>query len=99
MMFENPATKGAQFSELVFLALNSMVGALILIASINLITVFIGLELMSLSLYLMIAMSHEQKVSKEAAIKYFVLGSLATAIVFAIVFPLAAQYLLKRAEV
>ena len=80
MMYENPATKGEQFSELIFLAINSMVGALILIASINLITVFIGLELMSLSLYLMIAMSHEQKVSKEAAIKYFVLGSLATAI-------------------
>jgi NADH-quinone oxidoreductase subunit N len=35
---------------------------------------------MSLSLYLMIAMSHEQKISKEAAIKYFVLGSLASAI-------------------
>jgi NADH-quinone oxidoreductase subunit N len=80
MMYENPATRGPQFSELIFLALNSLLGGLILISAINLITVFIGLELMSLSLYLMIAMSHEQKVSKEAAIKYFVLGSLATAI-------------------
>ncbi|MGZ3690899.1 MAG: NADH-quinone oxidoreductase subunit N [Pseudobdellovibrio sp.] len=80
LMYENPSTKGSQFSELVFLVMNSLLGALILIASINLITVFIGLEMMSLSLYLMIAMSHEQKVSKEAAIKYFMLGSLASAI-------------------
>jgi len=80
MMYENPATRGNQFSELIFLALNSIVGMLILIAAVDLITIFIGLELMSLSLYLMIAMSHEQKVSKEAAIKYFVLGSFASAI-------------------
>ncbi|MEK6627965.1 MAG: NADH-quinone oxidoreductase subunit N [Bdellovibrionota bacterium] len=80
MMFENPSTRGPQFSELIFLTMNSLLGALVLISAVNLITVFIGLELMSLSLYLMIAMSHEQKISKEAAIKYFVLGSFASAI-------------------
>ena len=80
MMYENPATKGSQFSELVFLAMNSIVGMLILVSAVDLIIIFIGLELMSLSLYLMIAMSHEQKISKEAAIKYFVLGSFASAI-------------------
>ncbi len=80
LMYENPATRGNQLSELMFLAMNSLLGALVLIAAANLITVFIGLELMSLSLYLMIAMSHEQKVSKEAAIKYFVLGSVASAV-------------------
>ncbi|MEQ1722472.1 MAG: proton-conducting transporter membrane subunit, partial [Pseudobdellovibrio sp.] len=80
IMYENPSTRGEQFSELLFLTMNSLLGALILISAVNLITVFIGLELMSLSLYLMIAMSHEQKISKEAAIKYFVLGSFASAI-------------------
>lgn len=80
LMYENPATRGSQFSELIFLAMNSIVGMLILISAVDLITIFIGLELMSLSLYLMIAMSHEQKISKEAAIKYFVLGSFASAI-------------------
>lgn len=79
-MYENPATVGKQFSELVFLAMNSMVGMLILVSSIDLLMVFIGLELMSLSLYLMIAMSNEEKISKEAALKYFVLGSFASAI-------------------
>jgi NADH-quinone oxidoreductase subunit N len=80
LMYENPATRGKQFSELIFLAMNSILGMLILVSAVDLITVFIGLELMSLSLYLMIAMSHEQKISKEAAIKYFVLGSFASAI-------------------
>lgn len=80
LMYENPATRGNQFSELIFLAMNSVVGMLIMVSAVDLITIFIGLELMSLSLYLMIAMSHEQKVSKEAAIKYFVLGSFASAL-------------------
>ncbi len=80
LMYENPATRGSQFSELVFLAMNSIVGMLILVSAVDLLIIFIGLELMSLSLYLMIAMSHEQKISKEAAIKYFVLGSFASAI-------------------
>lgn len=80
LLYENPSTHYEQFSETVFLALNSICGMLILISAINLITVFIGLELMSLSLYLMTAMSQEQKLSKEAAIKYFVLGSIASAI-------------------
>ncbi len=80
LMYENPSTRGNQFSELIFLAMNSVVGMLIMVSAVDLITIFIGLELMSLALYLMIAMSHEQKVSKEAAIKYFVLGSVASAL-------------------
>lgn len=80
MMYENPATTGRQFSELMFLAMNSAVGMLILVSAVDLLMVFIGLELMSLSLYLMIAMSHEERLSKEAALKYFILGSFATAI-------------------
>jgi len=80
MIYDNPATRGKQFSELIFLTMNSILGMIILVSAVNLLTVFIGLELMSLSLYLMIAMSHEQKLSKEAAIKYFVLGSFASAI-------------------
>ena len=80
LMYDNPATRGSQFSELIFLAMNSVVGMLIMVSAVDLITIFIGLELMSLSLYLMIAMSHEQKISKEAAIKYFVLGSFASAL-------------------
>lgn len=80
LMFENPSTTGEQFSELVFLTLSSAIGMMILVSAVDLLMVFIGLEMMSLSLYLMIAMSHEQKFSKEAALKYFILGSFASAI-------------------
>lgn len=80
MMYENPATNGDQFSEMVFLTLSSTLGMMILISSVDLLTLFVGLETMSLPLYLMIAMSHEQKLSKESALKYFILGSFASAI-------------------
>jgi NADH-quinone oxidoreductase subunit N len=80
LMYDNPATNGEQFSELMFLTLSSVIGMLILASAVDLLMVFIGLETMSLALYLMIAMSHEQKLSKEAALKYFILGSFASAI-------------------
>lgn len=80
LMYENPSTKGRQFSELLFLTMNSAVGMLILVAAVDLLMIFIGLEMMSLALYLMIGMSHEERLSKEAAFKYFVLGSFASAI-------------------
>lgn len=80
LMYDNPATNGSQFSELVFLTLSSVIGMLILASAVDLLMVFIGLETMSLALYLMIGMSHEQKLSKEAALKYFILGSFASAI-------------------
>ena len=74
------STSGSQFSEHVFLILNAAVGMMVLVWSNDLIVTFIGMELMSLSIYLSIGMSHEQKLSKEAAFKYFILGSLASAI-------------------
>lgn len=80
LMYDNASTQGEQFSELVFLTLNSALGMLILASAVDLLTVFIGLETMSLALYLMIAMSHEQKLAKESALKYFILGSFASAI-------------------
>ena len=80
LMYDNPATRGNQFSELIFLALSSIFGMLVLVAAVDLLIVFIGLEMMSLALYMMIAISHEQKLSKEAALKYFILGSFASAI-------------------
>lgn len=77
---EHVSTKGAQFSEYVFLLMNATVGMLILAWSNDLIVTFIGIEVMSLCLYLTIALSNEERLSKEAAFKYFVLGSFASAI-------------------
>lgn len=77
---DSPSTRGNQFSELVFLTLSSLIGMLILVAANDLLILFIGLEMMSLTLYMMIAMSHEQRLAKEAALKYFILGGMASAI-------------------
>jgi NADH-quinone oxidoreductase subunit N len=80
LAYDNAATKGRQFSEFAFLLMSSSVGLLILLMANDLIVTFIGIETMSLALYLLIAMSREAKLAKEAAFKYFVLGSFASAI-------------------
>lgn len=77
---ESVATQTNQFSEYVFLLLNSAIGMMILSWSNDLIVTFIGIEMMSLCLYLIIALSKEGRLSKESAFKYFVLGSFASAI-------------------
>ncbi len=77
---ENLTTMTKQFSEFIFLVMNSAIGMLIIAWSNDLIVTFVGIELMSLCLYMLIAMSGESRLSKEAAFKYFVLGSFASAI-------------------
>ncbi len=77
---ESPATNRKQFSESVFLLLNSSVGMLIFAWSNDLILTFIGFELLSLCLYVLIAIGEEDRLSKEAAFKYFILGSFASAV-------------------
>ncbi|MGE0764373.1 MAG: NADH-quinone oxidoreductase subunit N [Bdellovibrionales bacterium] len=77
---ENFSTNNHQFSEFVFLLLNSAAGMLLVSWSNDLIFFFVGLEMMSLCLYVLIAMSSEERLSKEAAFKYFLLGSFASAI-------------------
>lgn len=80
LFYDSPSLKGSQFSEIMFLLLNSVLGMLILVSANDFITMFIGLETMSLATYLLIALGHEQKFAKEAAIKYFILGGFASAI-------------------
>lgn len=80
LAYDNVATKGRQFTEFCFLMTSSLIGMLILIMSNDLIVTFIGIEMMSLCLYILVAMSREEVLSKEAAFKYFVLGSFGSAI-------------------
>lgn len=77
---ENLATVGRQFSEFVFLLLNAAIGMLIIAWSNDLMMLFIGIEYLSLALYILIALSNEARLSKEAAFKYFILGSFASAV-------------------
>lgn len=80
LAYDNVATRGRQFTEFCFLTISSAVGMLILIMSNDLMVTFIGIETMSLCLYILVAMSKEATLSKEAAFKYFILGSFASAI-------------------
>jgi NADH-quinone oxidoreductase subunit N len=73
-------TRGASFAEHTFLILLSAVGMITLTSSNDLIVSFVGLEIMSIALYVLIGLGHEQLYSKEAAFKYFILGSFASAI-------------------
>lgn len=80
LAYDHVETDGKQFSEQCFLMLGSMIGMLIVILSNDLIVTFLGIEMMSLCLYILVAMSREEILSKEASFKYFILGSFASAI-------------------
>jgi NADH-quinone oxidoreductase subunit N len=64
--------------ELFTLALFSLLGIQIMIAANNFLVVYLGLEVMSLSLYALVALRRDHPVATEAAMKYFVLGALAS---------------------
>jgi NADH-quinone oxidoreductase subunit N len=64
--------------EYYILTLSALLGVLVLASAPNLLTIFVGVELLSLSLYAIVAFDRESGVSAEAAIKYFVLGALAS---------------------
>jgi NADH-quinone oxidoreductase subunit N len=64
--------------EYYVLGLFATLGAMVLISAGSLITLYLGLELMSLCLYAMVAFDRDSGIAAESAIKYFVLGSLAS---------------------
>ena len=67
-----------QVSEFYILAMFATIGMMVLISANSLLTVYLGLELLSLSLYSMVAMNRDSARSSEAAMKYFILGALAS---------------------
>jgi len=64
--------------EFPVLILFATVGMLVMASSSNLMTLYVGLELQSLSIYVLAAFARDQLRSSEAGLKYFVLGSLAS---------------------
>lgn len=75
---ENKKLISGEFYSLLIFAL---IGCLIIISSNNLIALFLGIELSSLSLYSLIALNRTSLISGEAAIKYFVLSIIASALI------------------
>ncbi len=70
--------RGTLGGEFYALALFSLLGQMIMISGTNFLTIYLGLELMSLSLYALVALRRGHAVSTEAAMKYFVLGALSS---------------------
>jgi NADH-quinone oxidoreductase subunit N len=64
--------------EFISLLLFSLLGMMVLISAGNFLTLFLGLELMSLCLYALVALNRDSAQSTEAAMKYFVLGALSS---------------------
>ena len=64
--------------EFYLLGLFATLGMMVLISANTLLVVYLGLELLSLSLYAMVAMNRRSSMASEAAMKYFVLGALAS---------------------
>ena len=64
--------------EFFVLSLTAMLGMMVMVSANHLLTLYLGLELLSLSLYAMIALQRDSAVATEAAMKYFVLGALAS---------------------
>jgi NADH-quinone oxidoreductase subunit N len=64
--------------EYFVLGLFGVLGMMIMVSAGNLITVYLGLELLSLALYAMVAFQRDSSDASEAAMKYFVLGAIAS---------------------
>ncbi|MCW5605081.1 MAG: NADH-quinone oxidoreductase subunit NuoN [Burkholderiales bacterium] len=72
------AVRGLFRGEFFVLALFATLGMMIMISANHLLTLYLGLELLALSLYAMVALQRDSAAATEAAMKYFVLGALAS---------------------
>jgi NADH-quinone oxidoreductase subunit N len=72
------ALRGMFRGEFFALTLFATLGLMVMISANHLLTLYLGLELLSLSLYAMVALQRDSGTATEAAMKYFVLGALAS---------------------
>lgn len=72
--------EGLQHPEYYILVLFSLLGMMSMTASLDLVVTFVALELMSIAIYVLVGFRRADRRSNEAAVKYFVLGSAASAV-------------------
>ncbi|MBI4996253.1 MAG: NADH-quinone oxidoreductase subunit NuoN [Rhodocyclales bacterium] len=72
------AERGLDKGEYYLLVLFATLGMMVMISAYNFLALYLGLELLSLSLYAMVAIDRDSPRATEAAMKYFVLGALAS---------------------
>ncbi|HEX3835346.1 MAG TPA: NADH-quinone oxidoreductase subunit NuoN [Steroidobacteraceae bacterium] len=70
--------RGTARGEYYVLALTALLGIFVLASANSMLTVYIGVELLALSVYAMVAFDRDNGIAAEAAMKYFVLGAIAS---------------------
>ena len=70
--------RGMFSGEFMALTMFATLGMMVMISASHFLTLYLGLELLSLSLYAMVALQRDSAVATEAAMKYFILGALAS---------------------
>ena len=70
--------RGMLSGEFFSLVLFATLGMLVMISASHFLTLYLGLELLSLSLYAMVALRRDSAIATEAAMKFFILGALAS---------------------
>ena len=70
--------RGLDKAEFYLLTLFATLGMMVMISAAHFLTIYLGLELMSLSLYALVAIDRDSVRATEAAMKYFVLGAMAS---------------------
>ena len=72
------ANRGLLRGEYYVLALTALLGIFVLVSANSLLTVYLGVELLALSVYAMVAFDRDSGIAAESAMKYFVLGAIAS---------------------
>ncbi len=72
------AERGLFKGEFYVLVMFAVLGMMVMISAHSMLTIYLGLELLSLALYALVAIQRDSKEAVEAAMKYFVLGALAS---------------------
>lgn len=71
-------TRGLFSGEFLSLVLLSTLGMMVMISASNFVTLYMGLEILALSLYAMVALQRDSATATESAMKYFILGAMAS---------------------
>ncbi|MBE7564179.1 NADH-quinone oxidoreductase subunit NuoN [Acidithiobacillus sp. HP-6] len=70
--------RGIYRGEIYVLLLFALLGVMVMVSGANLLSIYLGLELLALSQYALVAFNRDSLVATEAGLKYFVLGALAS---------------------
>ncbi len=75
---ESDIVSGERGGEFYPLALFALLGQMVMISAHNFLSIYLGLELMSLALYAMVALRRDSPAATEASMKYFILGAMSS---------------------